>query len=223
MTHQEITSLIESARERVRPAWDRLYELETANQRRVLKAFQSCGVRSFHLQSGTGYGYDDPSREIMEEVFAVVFQSEAAIVRPQLASGTHALWVCLDALLAPGDHLIAVSGPPYDTLRNAIVGDSVHSLRNKGVAFSEVPLGPEGELDFAQIERVLTPRTRILFLQRSKGYTWRKGLGHDAVRALSDWRKRKPRRRSSWSTTVTANLSKWPSRAPRAPTSSPDR
>ena len=189
MTHQEITSLIESARERVRPAWDRLYELETANQRRVLKAFQSCGVRSFHLQSGTGYGYDDPSREIMEEVFAVVFQSEAAIVRPQLASGTHALWVCLDALLAPGDHLIAVSGPPYDTLRNAIVGDSVHSLRNKGVAFSEVPLGPEGELDFAQIERVLTPRTRILFLQRSKGYTWRKGLGHDAVRALSDWRK----------------------------------
>lgn len=191
MTEEEIGFLIEAARRRVRPAWERLYELEAANHKRVLKAFQNCRVQSYHLQSGTGYGYDDPSREIMEEVFAVVFQSEAAIVRPQLASGTHALWVCLDALLGSGDHLIAVSGPPYDTLRNAIVGDSSHSLRNKGVAFSEVPLVNGGELDFAGIEKALTPTTRILFLQRSKGYTWRPGLGAEAIRALVAWRDQK--------------------------------
>lgn len=190
MTHEEIASLIETAKRRVQPVWDRLYELETANQRRVLKAFQACGVRSFHLQSGTGYGYGDPAREIMEEVFAAVFQSEAAIVRPQLASGTHALWVCLDALLKPGDHLLAVSGPPYDTLRNAIVGDSVHSLRNKGVTYSEAPLGPDGELDFDAIAQAVTPKTRILFLQRSKGYMWRKGLGHEAILQLVNWRKK---------------------------------
>lgn len=191
MTDDEVSSLIEAAKEKVRPAWERLYELEAANHGRVLRAFQECRVRSFHLQSGTGYGYDDPAREIMEEVFAAVFQCEAAIVRPQLASGTHALWVCLDALLGPGDHLIAVSGPPYDTLRNAITGGSAHSLRRKGVTYSEVPLTSEGELDFAGLQQALTPNTRILFLQRSKGYMWRPGLGAEAIRALAAWRDEK--------------------------------
>lgn len=184
----DIHELIEEGKRQVLPAWQRLYEIETVNQRRVIEAFQRCGARSFHLQSGTGYGYDDPGREITEEIFAEVFQGEAAIVRPQLASGTHALWVCLDALLRRDDHLLAVSGPPYDTLRHAIVGSSPHSLRSKGVAYSEAPLAADGRLDFDALERALTPRTRILFLQRSKGYTWRRGLGEADVKALAAWR-----------------------------------
>ena len=187
---QDMAALIEEGRAQVASAWQRLYEIETTNQRRVIEAFQRCGARSYHLQSGTGYGYDDPAREITEAVFAAVFQGEAAIVRPQLASGTHALWVCLDALLKPGDHLLAVSGSPYDTLRNAIVGSSPHSLRSKGVAYSEAPLTADGKLDFDALTEALTPRTRVLFLQRSKGYMWRRGLGADDVRALVAWRDR---------------------------------
>ncbi len=78
-----IEALIKEGWEKLRPAWERLYAIETANQRRVIEAFQQCGVRSFHLQSGTGYGYDDPAREITEAVYASVFQGEAAIVRPR--------------------------------------------------------------------------------------------------------------------------------------------
>jgi len=185
-----IEALIKEGWEKLRPAWERLYAIETANQRRVIEAFQQCGVRSFHLQSGTGYGYDDPAREITEAVYASVFQGEAAIVRPQIASGTHALWICLDALLRDGDHLLMVSGPPYDTLRHAITGPSPHSLRNKGVAYSEAPLTPDGRLDFDAIGRLVIPKTRILFLQRSKGYMWRPGLGAEAVEALAAWRDR---------------------------------
>ncbi len=83
-----------------------------------------------------------------------------------------------------------VSGPPYDTLRHAITGPSPHSLRNKGVAYSEAPLTPDGRLDFDAIGRLVTPKTRILFLQRSKGYMWRPGLGAEAVEALAAWRDR---------------------------------
>lgn len=185
-----IEALIDEGWAALGPAWQRLYGIEKANQRRVIEAFQKCGARSYHLQGGTGYGYDDPAREITEAIFAEVFQGEAAIVRPQLASGTHALWVCLDALLKPGDHLVSVSGPPYDTLRNAIVGPSPHSLRSKGVGYAEAPLTPDGRLDFEAVERVVTPRTRVLFLQRSKGYMWRPGLGVADVRALVAWRDR---------------------------------
>lgn len=190
LTEAEIDALIHEGWNVVAPALERIREVERRTQERVLAAFQRARVGSHHLQASTGYGYDDASREAMEHVFAYALQGEAAIVRPQLASGTHALWVCLDALLARGDELVSVAGAPYDTLRQAISGASRQSLVAKGVVYREVPLR-DGRIDFDALSRAVGPKTRLLFLQRSRGYAWRPALGVSDVEELAHWRDRR--------------------------------
>lgn len=189
LTSEAIDALIHEGWEAIAPALVRITEVERRTQQRVLEAFQEVRVGSHHLQASTGYGYDDASREALEEVFALALQGEAAIVRPQLASGTHALWVCLDALLRSGDELVSVAGPPYDTLRQAITGRSRQSLLSRGVGYREVPMRA-GRIDFDALRAATGPRTRLLFLQRSRGYAWRPALGVDAVEELVAWRDR---------------------------------
>lgn len=187
----DIEQLIAQGIEEIQPELKRLDAIERSTYRRVLNAFQRCEVRAFDLQAGTaGYGYDDGARKKTEEVFAYAFQAEAAIVRPQLASGTHALWVCLDALLGPGDQVIAITGPPYDTLLNAIVGPSPGSLRAKGVEYIEIPLTPEGLVDLDLVERTLNDKTKLLLLQRSKGYVMRPAVGVAEIARVAAWRRR---------------------------------
>lgn len=189
LSSEAIDALIEEGRRAIAPALARIEEVERRTQQRVLDAFHHVRVGSHHLHASTGYGYDDAAREALEEVFAYSLQGEAAIVRPQIASGTHALWVCLDALLSSGDQLVSVAGPPYDTLRQAIVGGSRQSLVARGVRYCEIPLS-EGRIDFDALEEATGPDTRLLFLQRSRGYAWRPALGVDAVAELVAWRDR---------------------------------
>ena len=183
-------SLLDESKSPLAPVWDRIRSIERVTQRRVLKAFQTARVGAHNLQGTTGYGYDDHSREKLESVYALSFQAERAIVRPQVASGTHALWICLDGLLDPGDEVISATGAPYDTLRSSIFGAFPHSLASKGVTFHEVALTDQDSIDFDGMERLVTPKTRMIYVQRSKGYTWRRATSINEIERIASWRRK---------------------------------
>ncbi len=172
--------IVAQARQAVAPQWAAIAERERRNLQKVLSAFHSARIGEEHFAGSTGYGYHDIGRQALEQVYARVFGAEAALVRPQIASGTHAISACLFGLLKPGDHLLAASGPPYDTLQQVIAGPRPTSLRALGVEYTYVPLIQEGEqagdVDLPAVLAALRPSTRVVFLQRSRGYTWRPAL-----------------------------------------------
>lgn len=142
------------------------------NQKRVLDAFRHNRVSDSHFQSTTGYGYDDMGRETLETVYAEVFGGEDALVRPQIVSGTHAISTALFGLLRPGDELLYITGKPYDTLES-VIGKSASdkgSLTDFGIDYQEVPLLPKGKIDYRGIEQVISPKSKVIGIQRSKGY-----------------------------------------------------
>ena len=150
---------------------------------KVLKAFQECRVSSSDFLEITGYGYSDPGREKLDEIYAKVFGAEDALVRVQLMSGTHALAVTLGALLKHGETLLYVSGKPYDTLQSVIgtVGDSRNTLIKNGVKYEEVDLlGDEFDLEKIK-ERVSRGDVKVAAIQRSRGYSRRKSLTIDKI------------------------------------------
>lgn len=146
---------------------------------RVLRAFTDEGVALRHFTPTTGYGYDDTGRDTLDRVFAHALQSEDAIVRPQLTSGTHAIYVALAGLTEPGDSILSASGKPYDTLENVlgISGDCPNSLKRNGVSFSYASLDGNGKIDVeAVIQKALQIKPKLLYIQRSRGYAWRDSL-----------------------------------------------
>ena len=150
---------------------------------RVLSAFQSSRVSSADFLEITGYGYYDGGRDKLEEIYAKVFRAEDALVRPQLMSGTHALWVTLGALLKPGDTLLYITGEPYDTLKSVIgtAGESRNSLIKYGVKYEEIDLiGNDFDLEAIK-ERVSRGDVKVAAIQRSRGYSQRKSLVIDKI------------------------------------------
>ncbi len=146
-------------------------------QAKVLAAMQKNRVSAAHFAATTGYGYDDMGRDTLERVYADVFHTEAALVRPQLVCGTHALAVALSANLLPGDELLAVSGKPYDTLEEVIgLRPSPCSLAEYGVSYRQVDLLEDGGFDLSSIRSAVTERTKLVHIQRSKGYQTRPTL-----------------------------------------------
>jgi len=168
--------VVELARERVRGRWDAIGALERRNIHKVLAAFHDARVGEEHFAGSTGYGYHDIGRHALEQVYAQVFGAEAALVRPQIASGTHAISACLFGLLRPGDHLLSASGPPSETLQKVVAGPRPTSLRALGVEYSHVPLSDDGDVDVPAVLAALRPNTRVVLLQRSRGYMWRPAL-----------------------------------------------
>ncbi len=149
------------------------------NQMKVLRAMQKHKVSAGCFESSTGYGYDDLGRETLEDVYASVFEAESALVRPQLTCGTHALTVALSANLRPGDELLSPVGKPYDTLEGVIgIGDNaaLGSLKEFGVTYRQVDLKEDGSFDFDGIRAALNDRTKLVTIQRSKGYATRPTL-----------------------------------------------
>lgn len=147
------------------------------NQLKVLKAFKDCRVSDACLNSTTGYGYNDMGRETLEAVYSKVFHTEDALVRPQITCGTHALALALSANLRPGDELISVSGKPYDTLEEVIgIRPSKGSLKEYGISYSQVDLLPDGSFDFEGIKAAISSKTKLIAIQRSKGYLTRPTL-----------------------------------------------
>ena len=157
------------------------------NQDRVLTAFRQHRVDSYDLQGSTGYGYNDCGREKLEAVYAEVFGGEAALVRPQIASGTHALWLALSGNAAPGDEIIALTGQPYATLATVLAQDSPGSFNSLGISFRTIDLLPSGDFDLTALEQALSPRTKIIYLQKSRGYSWRETISCAQIPSLSAW------------------------------------
>lgn len=156
--------------------------------RKVLRAFSTHHVAARHFSPTTGYGYDDIGRDTLESIFSELFGTEASIVRPQIASGTHALSMCLFGLLKPGDHLLAASGMPYDTLECVIGknGQPVGSLSEMGVTFNAVDLPENGVIDVPAVLAALRPETAVVSLQRSRGYAWRDAILPKDMKAVID-------------------------------------
>lgn len=149
---------------------------ETAeyNQMKVIKAMQENRVSDIHFAATTGYGYNDLGRDTLEAVYASVFHTESALVRPNLISGTHALTVALSGNLRPGDELLSPVGKPYDTLEEVIgIRDSVGSLKEYGVVYRQVDLLSDGTFDYDSIEKAVNEKTKLVTIQRSKGYDTR--------------------------------------------------
>lgn len=182
MTHAHIRDLLDRYQELIEraeriaaPYFARIDRTAEWNQAKVIEAFQKHRVSDFHLHSSTGYGYNDRGREVLDAVYADVFGAEAALVRPHFASGTHAIGTALFGVLRPGDHLLYITGTPYDTLHKVIgnEGDGTGSLRDMGITYSETPLLDDGSVNWQLVEESITPRTKVIGIQRSRGYAWR--------------------------------------------------
>lgn len=154
------------------------------NQMKVLHAMQKNQVSEMHLETSSGYGYTDLGRDTLEAVYADVFHTEDALVRTQIACGTHALNIALSGNLRPGDELLSISGKPYDTLEEVIgIRPSKGSLAEYGVTYSQVELLPDGSFDYDGIAKAINERTKVVAIQRSKGYLTRPTL---SVKQIGD-------------------------------------
>lgn len=160
---------------------------ETAeyNQLKVIRAMQKARVSEACLLGTTGYGYNDIGRDTLEEVYANLFHAEDALVRPQITCGTHALALALMSNLRPGDELLSPVGKPYDTLEEVIgIRDSKGSLKEYGVSYSQVDLLPDGSFDYDGIRAAIHEKTKLVTIQRSKGYEPRKTLSVERIGEL---------------------------------------
>ena len=155
------------------------------NQMKVLSAMQKHKVSDIHFAATTGYGYNDLGRDVLEDVYATTFKGESALVRPQLVSGTHALHIALSGNLRPGDELLSPVGKPYDTLEEVIgIRESRGSLKEYGVSYAQVDLLSDGSFDYEGIKNAINERTKLVTIQRSKGYATRKTLSVEQIGEL---------------------------------------
>lgn len=160
-------------------------EIAEYNQAKVLKAMQDNRVSAQCFAGTTGYGHDDLGRDTLEKVYASCFHTEAALVRPHITCGTHALAVALSANLLPGDELLSPVGRPYDTLEEVIgIRESQCSLKEYGVSYRQVDLLEDGSFDYENIAKAINEKTKLVTIQRSKGYQMRPSFGVDQIGEL---------------------------------------
>lgn len=172
---EEIVAWLEAAEQQVAEQFRVIDRIVDRNQWKVIEAFQRHQVSDYHFAGSTGYGYNDRGREVLDLVYADVFGAEAALVRPHFASGTHTIATALFGVLRPGDELLYISGTPYDTLHKVIgePGDGTGSLQDFGIRYNEVALLESGEIDWESVRAKMNEQTKVIGIQRSRGYDWR--------------------------------------------------
>ncbi len=178
-----IEAVLQRAEADLAPVWAEFARVERVNFARVLRALQEARIGAQHFAPTTGYGYGDTGRDALEKVYADVLGCEAALVRPQIVSGTHALAVALFGLLRPGERLLSAAGKPYDTL-DEVIGITTPvdgSLASWGVSYDQAELTEAGEIDLPAIVAAIRPETRVVLVQRSRGYAWRPTLSLAAI------------------------------------------
>lgn len=180
--NDEVINFCIQAENEIKDKFIKIDETAEYNQLKILKAMQNKKVGDTHFASTTGYGYNDLGRDTLEEVYAEVFKTESALVRPQLISGTHALTVALFGNLRAGDELLSPVGNPYDTLEGVIgIRETKGSLKEYGVNYSQVDLLPNGEIDYPGIKKAINSKTKMVTIQRSKGYDFRHTLSVEEI------------------------------------------
>ena len=177
---ESVMSFAETSLDALSPRFAAIDRTAEANTLKVLKAMQDNRVSEAHLTGSTGYGYNDTGRDTLEKVYASVFHTEAALVRAQITCGTHALYLALSALLRPGDELMSPVGKPYDTLENVIGidgrGAGMGSLKEFGITYAQADLNEDSSFNYDAIRNAIHNNTKLVTIQRSKGYAMRKTL-----------------------------------------------
>ncbi|ELY0461576.1 aminotransferase class I/II-fold pyridoxal phosphate-dependent enzyme [Listeria innocua] len=182
----EIQTIRKKVEQQIASLQNETDEIAEFNQAKVLDAFQENKVSDFHFNPSTGYGYDDEGRDTLERVYASVFKTEAALVRPQIISGTHAISTVLFGILRPGDELLYITGEPYDTLEE-IVGirsEGQGSLKDFQIGYDAVPLLTNGEIDYPAVSKKISPNTKMIGIQRSRGYADRPSFTIEKIKEM---------------------------------------
>lgn len=168
--------------EELTPVFAEIDRVRDYNQIKVLNAMQEAGLAERHMQGTTGYGYDDIGRELLDKVYASVFDTEDALVRTQIVCGTQSLALCYYAVLRPGDELVAVTGRPYDTMDEIIgIRENPSSLKSFGVTYKEVGLCEDGTPDYEAISKAIGPQSKMAVIQRSRGYNYRNSFDIETI------------------------------------------
>lgn len=175
---EKVIDYCEEAEKKAKKQFDKIDKITEYNQYKVLRAMQRCRLNESCFNVSTGYGYNDAGRDILEEIYADMFHTELALVRPQIISGTHALTVALFGNLRYGDEMVSLVGAPYDTLQGVIgkVREERGSLVEHGVSYNQVELLSDGTVDYDGFAKKITEKTKLVLIQRSKGYDYRPSL-----------------------------------------------
>ncbi|HOQ16236.1 MAG TPA: methionine gamma-lyase family protein [Defluviitaleaceae bacterium] len=180
----EVIQFCKKIEKEIEPYFNEVDHIAEYNQLKILAAMQKNHLSDIHFAATNGYGYNDLGRDTVENIYAEVFKAESGLVRPQLVSGTHALTVALFGNLRPGDELLSPIGKPYDTLEGVIgIRKMKGSLKEYGVTYKQVDLLEDG-FDYKGIENAITPKTKMVTIQRSKGYLWRPTLSVQQIKEL---------------------------------------
>ena len=182
---KELLTLKERVLDELAPSFRRIEQMSEENTLKVLTAMRECKVSDIHFNTSSGYAYDDIGRSKLEELYAKVFAAESALVRTQFVSGTHALATVLFGILRPGDKIVSLTGAPYDTMQTVIgyTASSSGSLKEYGILYDELPLN-EGRVDVERIADLLDERTKMVLIQRSRGYSRRPTLLIEDIREI---------------------------------------
>jgi len=180
---ENLVEKAEEAEKEIQDIWQEIDKISYYNQMKMLKAFHQVQISDFHFAGSTGYGYDDSGREALEEVYALVFGAEKALVRWQISSGTHAIALCLYGILRPGDHVLSLSGDPYDTLEEVLGtrGCGEGNLKEWGINYEKMELTAQCQIDLDSLEKFIKKETKMVLLQRSRGYTWRPSFSVEEI------------------------------------------
>ncbi|WP_034429323.1 aminotransferase class I/II-fold pyridoxal phosphate-dependent enzyme, partial [Caldisalinibacter kiritimatiensis] len=181
---KEVIEYVMAKEELVKEKFQHIDKIKEYNQYKVLNAMQRAKLDATHFNWTTGYGYDDIGREKVEEVYSYVFNTEDALVRPTIMSGTHAITLTLSGLLKPNDEMISITGSPYDTLQTVIgiKGNTKGSLIEYGIKYKEVDLDKNGNINIDEVIKNISKNTKLILIQRSTGYSDRKALTVDDIK-----------------------------------------
>lgn len=184
-----LVAAIERVEQKIAPRQEELRQIALSNQNKVLRAFSNQHISETHFLPSTGYGNDDMGRDALEAVYAETFGTQAALVRPQIVSGTHAIATALFGVLRPGDELLYITGTPYDTLLEVIglAGNGIGSMKEYDISYRQADLTDSGEVDFDAVKEKINQKTKVVAIQRSRGYAARPSFTIAKIKEMCDF------------------------------------
>jgi len=186
---EKLVKLINETEKKIAEMRKKVQDIALVNQSKVLDAFRKHHLSDAHFANSTGYGYDDPGRDALENIYADVFKTEAALVRPHIISGTHAIATALFGVLRPGEDLLYITGKPYDTLLEVVgvTGNGIGSFKEYDIGYDFVSLNKDNAVDFNAVKEKITKKTKVIAIQRSRGYSSRPSFKVDEIQKMCEF------------------------------------